>query len=488
MWQRFPSFAPLLRKMENTNKLDRALGLRYVVVVVIANIIGSGVYKKVAPMAAELHSPGWVLIAWVLGGLITLFGALCNAEVAGLLADTGGEYAYYKKIYNKFFAFLFGWSLFAVIQTAGISSIAYVFAQSMNSIIGLPQLFPELATVSIGGVFYPFADFSVKLTAIILILALTWFNTRGVKSGAGLSNAILALVFTGIFTIIAFGISSPVASVGQAFDMTTTTGTAVTVSSVFTAMLAAFWAYQGWASIGFIGGEIKDARRTLPRGIVIGVFIVIAIYLLVNATYLSLLPISAVEQIHAAGNKIAAVEAVRSFWGDNGAFFISIMILITTLGCTHATIMASARPYYAMAREGLFFRPVTQLNERQAPVNSLLYQCVWACVLVLSGTFDQLTDMIIFAVFIYYGATTLGVFILRKRMPDAHRPYKVWGYPVVPAIVILFCAGLFVNTFITRPREAAIGTVLMLTGVPMYFYFKKKYKQVDESVAEPQEA
>jgi basic amino acid/polyamine antiporter, APA family len=471
--------------MSTTNKLNRALGLRYVVVVVIANIIGSGVYKKVAPMATELHSPGWVLVAWVLGGLITLFGALCNAEVAGLLADTGGEYAYYKKIYNKFFAFLFGWSLFTVIQTAAISSIAYVFAQSLNSIVGLPQLFPSLATVSLGGIFYPFADFSVKLTAILLILALTWFNTRGVKTGAGFSNVILALVFIGIFTIIAFGITSPQASVSRAFDMSTTTNTPVTISAVFTAMLAAFWAYQGWASIGYIGGEIKDARHTLPRGILIGVFIVIAIYLLVNATYLSLLPLPAVEAIHHAGNQIAAVEAVRSFWGNNGALFISILILITTLGCTHATILASARPYYAMAKEGMFFRPVMKLNEKQTPVNSLLYQCVWACLLVLSGTFDQLTDMIIFAVFIYYGATTLGVFILRKRMPDAPRPYKVWGYPVVPAIVILFCAGLLVNTFITRPREAAIGTVLMLTGVPMYFWFSRKYRQ--EPAASPVE-
>ena len=474
--------------MSTTNKLDRALGLRYVVVVVIANIIGSGVYKKVAPMAAELHAPGWVLIAWVLGGMITLFGALCNAEVAGLLADTGGEYAYYKKIYNKFFAFLFGWSLFAVIQTAAISSIAYVFAQSLNSLVAIPQLLPNLADVSIGGVFYPFADFSVKLTAILLILLLTWFNTRGVKTGAGFSNAILAMVFIGIFTIIVFGITSPEASLSQAFSMSTANNAPVTVSALFTAMLAAFWAYQGWAAIGYIGGEIKDARRTLPKGIVIGVLIVIGIYLLVNATYLSVLPISEIEGVHAAGNKIAAVEAVRSFWGDNGAFFISLLILVTTLGCTHATILASARPYYAMAREGMFFAPVKRLNERHAPVNSLFYQCVWACVLVLSGTFDQLTDMIIFAVFIYYGATTLGVFILRKRMPDAPRPYKVWGYPIVPAIVILFCIVLIINTFISRPREAAIGTVLMLTGVPMYYWFKKRYQQVEAPVSERQEA
>ncbi|MDQ6723253.1 MAG: amino acid permease, partial [Thermoproteota archaeon] len=163
----------------------------------------------------------------------------------------------------------------------------------------------------------------------------------------------------------------------------------------------------------------------------------------------------------------------------NGAMFISLLILVTTLGCCNATVFSSSRPYYAMAQEGLFFKKVAKLNNKHAPANSLLYQCVWASILVLSGTFDQLTDMIIFAIFIYYGATTLGVFILRKRMPDAPRPYKVWGYPVVPAIVILFCAGLVVNTIYSRPREAAIGVVLMLTGVPMYWWFNKTNKNTD---------
>ncbi|RYE21885.1 MAG: amino acid permease, partial [Sphingobacteriaceae bacterium] len=163
--------------MDTPSKLNRSLGLRYVIVVVIANILGSGVYKKVAPMAAELHSSGWVLIAWLLGGIITLFGALSNAEVAGLLADTGGEYAYFKTIYNRFFAFIFGWSLFTTIQTAGISSLAYVFAQSLNSMLHLPAILPELSTFSIAGIFFPFADFSVKITAILLIILLTWINT-----------------------------------------------------------------------------------------------------------------------------------------------------------------------------------------------------------------------------------------------------------------------------------------------------------------------
>lgn len=461
--------------------LNRTLGLTAVIVIVIGNIIGSGVYKKVAPMAAELHSSGWVLLCWVLGGVITLFGALSNAEVAGLLADTGGDYAYYKKIYNRFFAFLYGWSLFTIIQTASISSLAYVFAQSLGSLVSLPPMLSEWADFSLGGVFFPFADFTSKLTAIGLILLLTVLNTRGIKTGTGVSTGILVLVFAGIFTIIAFGLVSAESSV-QRITLETPPGQPITISAIFTAMLAAFWAYQGWASVGFVGGEIKDAKRTIPRGVSIGVFTVIAIYLLVNATYLSLLSIPELEGIYRSGNQIAAIEAVRSFWGSNGAVFISALILVTTLGCTHATILASSRPYFAMAREGLFFKSVGKLNAVGSPVNSLRYQCIWACVLVLSGSFDQLTDMLIFAVFIFYGATTLGVFILRKKMPDTPRPYRVWGYPVVPAIMVLFCAGLFVNTIFSRPREAAIGLVLMGTAVPMYWWFTRKKEPVAEEV------
>ena len=465
--------------MNSSAQLNRSLGLKLAIVMVVGNIIGSGVYKKVAPMTDALHSSGWVLICWVLGGIISLFGALCNAEIAGLLANTGGEYVYYKKIYNKFFAFLFGWSLFAVIQTAAISALAYVFAQSLNSIIHIPPVLSSWNDLNIAGVFYPFEDFNIKLTAIIMILLLTWINSKGIKTGAGLSTAILLLVFASFLFIIGLGLSSDHADLQSAFQLKTSDNSTVTFSAVFTAMLAAFWAYQGWASVGFVGGEIKDANKNIPKGIAIGLFIIIVLYLLVNTTYLSLLSVGDIENIHRAGNKVAAIEAVSVFWGSHGVLFISVLIAVTTFGCTNATILTSSRIYYAMAKEEMFFRKVSKVNQSQVPVNSLWYQCTWACLLVLSGTFDQLTDMIIFAVFIYYGATTLGVFILRKKMPDAPRPYKVWGYPIVPAIVILFCAALFVNTIYARPREAAIGMALMLTGVPMYFFFlKQKNKTV----------
>ena len=459
--------------MDSKRSLVRSLGIGYVIIFTIANVIGSGVYKKIAPMAAELHSTVWILLAWVVGGVISLFGALSNAEVAGLLADTGGEFVYFKKIYNRFFAFIYGWSMFTVIQTATISSLAYVFAQSLNSIIPIPEIFSSLQDFTIGGVFFPFQHFGIKLTAILLILILTAINISGVKSGAGVSNGIMWLVGLGLLIIVFFGLKGANNPANTIQWRELTNGT-VSLSSFYTAMLAAFWAYQGWNSVGFIGGEVKNPNINLPKGMVIGTFVIIISYVAVNLTYLFLLSIPQLEQINNSGTQIAAIEAVKSFWGNGGVIFISILIILTTLGCTNASILTGARPYYAMAGENLFFSGAGKLNRANVPAISLLWQGVWASVLVLSGNFDQLTDMIIFAVFIFYVATSLGVFILRYKMPDAHRPYVGWGYPVVPAIFILFCIGLFFNTIVTRPREAAIGLVLILSGIPVYLYLQHK--------------
>jgi APA family basic amino acid/polyamine antiporter len=461
--------------MRDKRELTRALGLGYVIIIVIANIIGSGVFKKIAPMAAELHSSVWILLVWLAAGIITLFGALSNAEVAGLLADTGGEFVYLRTIYGRFFSFLYGWSLFTVIQTAAISGVAYVFTQSLNSIITIPDILPSLQNFTIGEVFYPFQDFGIKLTTILLILFLTFLNMSGLRNGAWVNKAVLIVVGAGLLVIVVAGLAGRSGSSSETF-MTDemATGNTVTLSSFYTAMLAAFWAYQGWVSVGFIGGEVKDPHRNIPRGIIAGVGIVIIIYMVVNYTYLTILTIPQLEQISNSSNQIAATEAVRTIWGNGGVLFISLIILISTLGCTNASILTGARPYYAMARQGLFFSSTGRLNSRHVPSASLLWQGIWASVLVLSGTFDQLTDMLIFAVYIFYGATATGVFILRHRLPDAHRPYKTWGYPVVPALFVLFCVGLFFNTIITRPREAGIGLSLILLGIPVYFLLGRK--------------
>lgn len=467
--------------MSNQRSLSGTLGLGYVIIFVFANIIGSGVYKKIAPMADGLQSSAWILIAWAAAGVITLFGALSNAELAGMLADTGGEFVYLKKIYNRFFSFLYGWSLFTVIQTATIASLAYVFTQSLNSIVPLPELFSDWQNATVGGVFFPFRESGIKLTAILLIMSLTLLNMSGLKSGARINKVLFFLVCAGLMVIVVSGLTNSSRSPSEIANYNYLKADSVTVSSFMTAMLAAFWAYQGWVSAGFIGGEIKDARRNIPKGIVIGVLAITIIYLLVNYSYLAVMSIPELVSVHEAGNQVAAIEMVRSFAGSGGVFFISLLILVSTLGCLNASILTGSRPYYAMSREGLFFSGIGKLNNRNVPGNSLFWQGIWASVLVLSGNFDQLTDMLIFAVYIFYGAMAAGVFILRRRMPEANRPYKAWGYPVLTALFVLFCAGLFINTIVTRPREALIGLSLIMAGIPVYFLFRKRYRNENKN-------
>lgn len=460
--------------------LDRSLGVKLAVVVVIGNIIGSGVYKKVAPMAAELDSSLMVLICWVLGGIITLFGALSNAELAGMLADTGGEFVYFKRIYNRFISFIYGWTNFTIIRTASVASLAYVFSQSVNSVASLPEVLPSMAQVNIGGIFYPFLGFNVKLLAIGLILFLTWFNTMGLRRGMNLSTILLLLVSACLLVITVFGLAAPQSDIRQVFEVTPTFRT-TGFGAMFTAMLAAFWAYEGWNSVGYVAGEIKNPNRNVPLSLLFGLLGVIAIYLLVNTAYLSILSTDQLTAIYKSQNQIAAVEAMRVIGGSWGALAISLLILVTTLGCAHATVLSSSRIYYAMANDNLFFKRVGTLNKAKVPANSLWFQGIWACILVLSGNFDQLTDTLIFAAFIFYGATALGVFVMRIREPNLERPYKVWGYPVIPAIFVIFCVALTINTIAARPREAAIGLSLIALGVPFYFLFRRMNRKQTSS-------
>lgn len=457
-------------------QLIRSLTLGAATILVVSSVIGSGVYKKVAPMSAELLSPSLVLWAWVLGGVISLCGALSNAEIAGMMAGSGGEYVYFRRIYGRFMAFLWGWSTFAVIKTAAVSSIAYVFAQSFNAIIPLPHL-PESIESFQFLVFKPFENAGVKGLTIALILLLTFLNTRGLKGAAALSTWITRLVIAGLLAIVVSGLLFGGGSFSNiqthAADYVSRDWTDFgLIKAMFAALLAAFWAYEGWNTVGFLGGEIQNPHRNLPLALFAGMMVIIGAYALVNFTYLYVLPIDQIIGVHQAKNEIAAVAVVRHFAGDTGATLISIIILITTLGCTNATILMPPRVYNAMANDGLFFRRAAEIHPTfHTPNPALWMQGIWACLLVLSGSFDQLTDMLIFAAFFFYGATAFGVFVMRRREPDAERPYKVWGYPVVPALFVLFCAALIIITCINSPREAGLGTVLVLTGVPMYYFW-----------------
>ncbi len=451
--------------------LNRSLGLKLAIVVVVGNILGSGIYKKVAPMAAELNSAFLVLLCWGLAGIVTLFGTLSSMELAGMLADTGGEFVYFKRIYNRFFSYLYGWSNLAILKTATIASLAYVFAQSLNGIVTIPPLLASFSDYSLFGVFHPFADFQFKTVSIALILLLTYFNTFGIRTGIGLSTALLIFILLGIFLIVFFGLASPASDITPVLRLSNSS--AVGFSGILTAMLAAFWGYEGWNSVGFVAGEIKEPRKNIPLSLFFGLLIVIALYLLVNFTYLTLLPVSRLTEIYESVNQIAAVEAVKVFWGEQGGVVISVLILITVLACTHASVISSSRIYYAMGNMGMFFSSIGKLNKARVPRNSLWLQGIWSSLLVLSGTFDQLTDMLVFAAFIFYGATAFGVFVMRKKEPNTHRPYRAWGYPIVPALYVLFCVALIINTIATRPREAMIGLILIGVGVPLFFYFRK---------------
>jgi basic amino acid/polyamine antiporter, APA family len=460
--------------------LVRSLGLFSVFMLVVSSVIGSGIYKKIAPMSAYLQAPIWVLICWILAGIVTVCGALSNAEVAGLLADSGGEYVYYRKIYNKFFAFLFGWSNFTAIRSASAASIAYVFAQSLDALVKLPVLSEHWSSISLFGIFTPFDNIGVKLVAIVLIIVLSFINYRGLKLGEGVSKIVLIIVVISIVFIIVAGLTVGGGSWSH-FQAPATGYVPVSLldkgflSGIFAALLAAFWAYEGWSPIGYLGGEIKNPHRNLPLALIFGVLFVMLVYVTINFTYLYVLPIDHFISVYHSKNSIAAVEVVKSFSGAAGVLGISLLILLTTFGATNTTLLPPPRLYYAMAKEGVFFRGASYIHPRfNTPSKAIVYQACWACVLVMSGSFDQLTDMLIFASFIFYGATTLGVFVLRVKMPDVPRPYKAWGYPVVPALFILFCIGLIVVTLVTKPREAGLGLALMASGIPFYLYWSGK--------------
>ncbi|MBS1557718.1 MAG: amino acid permease [Bacteroidetes bacterium] len=467
-----------MNKESSQGQLVRSLGLWSVFFLVISSVIGSGVYKKVAPMAEVLQSPGLVLLAWLLGGVLTLIGTLSNAEVASMLADSGGEFVYYKKIFNRFFAFLYGWANFTAIRTASIASIAYVFSQSVNSLLPLPNLSPEWESITVLGFLTPFDNIGIKLLTIGLIAFLSYLNYIGLKLGEVFSKSILYIVLFSILGIILLSFFSKegswanIQTPGTAYVARSWTDT-VFISAMFTALLSAFWGYEGWSTIGYLGGEIKDAQRNLPLALVLGMVAIMIIYLLTNFAYLYVLPVD--QLVSDSGNSIAAVTVVQHILGPTGGISISLLVLLTTLGCTNTTILASPRLFYAMAKEGLFFKSAKEVHpQHHTPTKALIYQGVWSGVLVLSGSFDQLTDMLIFASFIFYGATTIGVFVLRKKMPNTPRPYKAWGYPVLPALFIVFCITLLTVSLISKPREALMGLVLMFSGIPFYFYWKNK--------------
>ncbi|MBI3394399.1 MAG: amino acid permease [Spirochaetia bacterium] len=462
--------------MEEKRTLHRGLGLWTAALAVMGSVIGSGVFKKTGPMTLELHSAELVLLAWILAGLVTLAGALANLEVAGLIAEPGGQYAFFRTMYGRLFAFLYGWSSFAVIESATIAGVGYIFAECVQEFVPVPRLAPSWEQLSVLG-FFPLQNSGTKAVTITAILALTWVNRRRVMFGGYLSNLLTVFKVFGITLLILAGlalagghsdIQNPAAQPAHEYGRLGVAG------AMFSAMLGAFWAYQGWNSVATLGGEVKDARRKIPLAILIGVLSVIVVYVLVNAVYFYILPAGEMERIARLENRIIAVEAVRAVAGQGGAKAITFLIMLSTLGTLHVTILTAARIYFAMGSDGIFFRGAALTHPvYRTPARALGMQGLWASLLVLTGSFDELTDRLIFAAFVFYGAGALGVFVLRRKMPEAVRIFKAFGYPVVPGLFVIFCAVLVVVTIIQSPRDAAIGLGLIFVGLPFYLFWAR---------------
>ena len=454
--------------------LKPKIGFSAATFLVVSVIIGSGVFKKLAPMSQELGSPLLVILCWVVAGLISLAGALSTAEMVSMFPNSGGEYFYFQKVYGRFFSFMYGWASFTVIKTSSIAALAYIFAQSLNSLFPLTII---NGTSSFLGIAITQALF-IKLLASFLIIALTLLNYRGAQFATKLSTVLTYLMLTSIVAFLAIGFGSSQGSfnninaASQLPNAPDLHGFSL-LKALFVASLGAFWGYEGWNSVAYVGEEIKNPKRNLPLALGIGTLIVMTAYVLLNIVFLYILPIDYFIQL--TPNKIAAVEVAGKLGGPIGMVLVASLIVVTTFNCTNSTILTSARMMYAMARDKLFFYKAANVHPKyNTPDIALFIQAFWAIALVFSGSFDQLTDMLIFASFIFYGSTALGVIILRVKHPEYERKYKVIGYPFVPGLFLLFCAALFVITILNKPYEAIWGLSLIATGFPVYWWLNRK--------------
>ena len=480
------------RSLSANTGLVPTLGLFTTVMMVVGGIIGSGIFKKSGVMAAQVGSPELLLAVWLVAGIITLFGALTNAEVAGIIPETGGQYAYFDRMFGPFFAYLYGWAVFAVIQTGSIAAVAYIFAEYAAKFVPLPELPASLAALSFHVPFIaditPFADIGTKGLAALLVIGLTAVNYLGVRFGGVVQNIFTLAKVSAMALLVLAAFLLPTG--GNITNFTTAsavihpTGLAL-IAAMMAAMQGAFWAYDGWNTISYIGGEIKRPHRNIPLGLAIGMGVVIVVYLLVNLAYAYVLPVD--EMAHS--KLVAADVADKCFSG--GGRWIAAAVMISTFGTANGMILASARVYFSMSRRNVFPRFLGRTHPRfHTPAASLVVQGVWSALLLLSGTFDTLTDMLIFVSWIFYAAGAYGVFVLRRKMPDTPRSYKVPGYPFVPWIFIGFAAiylAFTVYNDVTGYRAAiaagtparmdsAFGVALVLVGAPIYWFYRSKQK------------
>ncbi len=457
---------------------------------VAGSMIGSGIFIVSADIARNIGSPGWLMMVWLITGIITVIGALSYGELAAMMPSVGGQYVYLREAYHPLIGFLFGWTTFVVIQCGSIAAVAVGFAKFTGVLV--PWISDTNILMHIG----PLKVSTTQILAMVSILFLTWLNTRGIVTGKTVQNIfsstkVIALIgFIVIGLIISKGTGAwqinkevfwQASKVGENNQTIPLFGFTL-IAAIGTALVGSLFSADAWYNVTYISGEVINPRRNVPLSLLFGTVLVSSLYLLANFVYIKFLPLHGspagadvmARGIQYATNDRVATSALSLVIGDYAAIIMAVFIMISTMGCNNGLVLAGPRVYYAMARDGLFFRKVGQLNNKGVPAFALIIQGVWSILLCLSGTYSDLLDYVIFAVLIFFTLTILAIFILRIKRPDIERPYKAFGYPVIPAIYIFTTLTISVILLIYKPNYTLPGLGLVLLGIPVFFLWNRK--------------
>ncbi|HEX3848616.1 MAG TPA: amino acid permease [Steroidobacteraceae bacterium] len=452
--------------------LTRGVGLWSATAVNVANMIGTGVFLKSRVMTCNVGSARWVLAAWLAAGLLALAGTFAYAELGAMMPEAGGDYVYLRRAYGRLTGFLYGWISFTVARAGSQAALAVGLAIFMNVALG-----GALARWHLG--FGPAGVGGLSLAALAAIWTVALVNCASVAAGGRVA---LILTIAKVLLVIAVGAGAFALGTGDWAHLgERELGGACEgvvesarggVAGFGAAMLGALWAYDGWQNVAPLSGEVKDPQRNLPRALVGGTLIVMALYLFANLGYFYALTPTAVASVPASSS--VATEVLKRFLGPMAVSLMAVALMVSSFGALQSSVLANSRVPFAMARDGLFFRALGSLSPRtNVPVRAILAQAVWASLLALSGSYDTLTDSVIFASWLFYGSVAASVFVFRVKQPDAPRPYRAFGYPVVPLIFVAVTAFLLINTFVATPRQALEGVVLLVAGLPFYWYWSR---------------
>lgn len=479
--------------MAEQTSFKPTLGLFDGTMIVAGSMIGSGIFIVSADITRNVGSSGWLIAVWLITGFMTLTAALSYGELSGMFPKAGGQYVYLKESYNPLMGFLYGWSFFAVIQTATIAAVGVAFSKFGAYLIpalsedNLLIKFPK-GVDDCGNPTYYFTISAAQVSAIFIIVLLTYINTKGIQAGKLIQRVFTSAKLLALFGLIVFGflIGAKAGVFGanwtniwdahnlQLLDQCNPKGGfsqipisgALFMGAIAAAMVGSIFSSDAWNNVTFVAGEMKNPKRNIGMSLFLGTMIVTVIYVLTNIMYTAVLPM---EQIAASPKDRVAVEASKIIFGDAGTIIIALLIMVSTFGCNNGLILAGARVYYTMAKDGLFFKKVGELNKNAVPQFALWIQCLVASAWSLSGKYGQLLDMISFVVVLFYMLTIIGIFILRKKRPDAERPYKAFGYPVLPILYILMGAAFCLLLIIYKPEFTWPGFIIVLLGVPIYY-------------------